>query len=90
MTKTKEELIQRAHDAKQLLQHPLIQEFFCDIDTICYNAIINSKSLDVQEREQMYLFARASRMFKGLFEQTINEGTFREEVAIKKIRNIHE
>jgi hypothetical protein len=88
--KSKEELIQRSHDAKELLNHYLIKEFFCDIDKICYDGIVSSNADDKQGRENLYFFAKSSKLLKSLFDQTINDGVFKKEFAVKKIRNIHE
>lgn len=84
-----DEKIQRGHDAKELLNHYLIKEFFRDIDRICYDSIVNTKHESGQERDNFYYFAKSSKLLKAIFEQTITAGTFKKEPAIKKIRNIH-
>lgn len=85
---TKEELLQRKHDAEQLLDHYLIKEYFCDIENVCYDGIINSEGADSRQRERFYLLARAVKLLKSSFTDTINQGSFQKEVVIKQVRSI--
>ena len=90
MTIPKEILVQRKQDAQALLDHYLIKEFFCDIDKLCYDGIVNSEGAAHEQREQMYLMARAVKLFKQSFQDTLSAGTFQKELVIRKQRNIHE
>lgn len=72
----------RIQQAKELLRHPLIVEFFEKGREAIYNSWVSSK--DVEEREKIFLYKEAFDSFEEFFKRIIEEGEAKIEIDEQK------
>ena len=85
----KEILAKRKQDAKELMNHYLLKEFFEEIDKYCYSKILSINPNETEELKHFALLAQCNSILKGKL-RNCAELMVEHKKELKQARNIHE